>query len=92
MLAKGKGNLEWVLKEGSDELPVTDLQLIAVEDSVACPANHLFVSPFLLEIGTRYHLKESVTGSVNLIWGRSGYERYKCWNRADVIGVLFLST
>lgn len=58
MLTKGKGNLEWVVEEGSDELSVTDLGLIAVVDSVDCPANHLFVNPFLLEIGTRNHTEE----------------------------------
>lgn len=74
MLAKGKENLEGVVEEGSDKLWVIDLGLSAVKDSVVCPANHTSVSPFLLEIGTRHHVEESVTDGVNLIWGRSGYE------------------
>lgn len=62
MLANGKRNLEWVVEDGSDELSVTDLGLIAVVDSVACPTNHLSVSPFLLETGTSHHREESVRG------------------------------
>lgn len=61
MLAKGKENLEGVVEEGSDKLSVIDLGLIAIVNSVVCPANHIFVSPFLLEIGTRHHVEESVT-------------------------------
>lgn len=93
MLAKGKENLEGVVEEGSDKLSVIDLGLIAILNSVVCPANHIFVSPFLLEIGTRHHVEESVTDGVNLgIWRRSGYEWCKGWNRAEVITALFIST
>lgn len=67
MLVKGKENLEGVVEDGSDKLLVIGLGLIAVVDAVVCPANHTFVSPFLLEIGTRHHVEKSVTESVNLL-------------------------
>lgn len=62
MLAKGKRNLEWVVEEASDELSISDLGLIAVVDSIACPTNHLLVSPFLSEIETNHHQEESLRG------------------------------
>lgn len=71
---------------------VTDLARInCVVDSVACLTNHIFVSPLLLEIGTGHHLEKSVMDGVNLIWGRSGYEWCKGWDR-DVISALPIST
>lgn len=76
VLAKDKGNLEFVVKEGSNELSVIDLGLIVV-DSAAYLTNDSFLSTFLLETGNRHHLEESVIGGVNLIWGRSVYEWFK---------------
>lgn len=48
--------------EGTDELSISDLGLITVVDSVACPTNHTFVSPFLSETGTNHHCEESARG------------------------------
>lgn len=69
MLVNSKGNLEWVVEDGWNELSVTDLGLIAIVDSVSCPTNHLLVSPFLLETGTSHHHEESVRGWCELNMG-----------------------
>lgn len=71
VLVNGKGNLEWVVEDGWNELlSVTDLGLIVIADSVSCPTNHLLVSPFLLETGTSHHREESVRGWSELNMGK----------------------
>ena len=63
-----------MVEDRSDEFSVTGLGLIAVVDSVACPTNHLLLSPFVLETGTGRHREELVRGWCELMWGKGGFE------------------